>query len=144
MKRTHLNAIFDAALLHRILDPASDSIREAENQNGVTRGAREVLDAESEDERLLGASDAAGDSVSVAEAPRHLLLMQVHDAKCSVFLCRRLRFQRQPDLPDADLREQQRASDRTRSVSTRPRAAATLSLRFLAEIKQLREGYHNL
>jgi hypothetical protein len=46
MKRAHLNAVFDAALLHHVLEAAGDAVGVAENQDGFARGTREVLGAE--------------------------------------------------------------------------------------------------
>ena len=54
MKRAHLNAVLDAALLHHIIEAAGDAVGEAEDQHRLVRGTREILGAESQDERLFG------------------------------------------------------------------------------------------
>jgi hypothetical protein len=66
MKRTDLNAIFDVARLHRILEPSGDAIGEAKNQHGFARGACQVFGAKGEDERLSGSGNATNDSVAFA------------------------------------------------------------------------------
>src|SRR4029078_8958245 len=66
MKRTDLNAIFDAAFLHRIFEPSGDAVREAKNQHRFARRARQVFGAKGQDERLSRSSDATNDSVPFA------------------------------------------------------------------------------
>jgi hypothetical protein len=84
MKRAHLHAIFHPAFLHHVFEPPGDAIGEAENEYGLGGRTREVLGAEREDERLSRPGDAAEDAVPFAQAPRDLLLMQVHDGKRTV------------------------------------------------------------
>jgi hypothetical protein len=98
-----LNAIFDAAFLHRIFEPSGDAVGEAENQHGFAGRPRQVFGAKSQAERLSGSGDATNDSVPFAQAARHLLLVQVHDFEDPVFRRRGLRFQRKRDLSDPDL-----------------------------------------
>jgi len=66
MKRSDLNAIFDAAFLHHIFEPSRDAVREAEDQHGFAGRARQVFGAKGQDERLSGSSDATNDSVPFA------------------------------------------------------------------------------
>jgi len=66
MKRTDLNAIFDAAFLHRIFEPPGDAVGEAENQHGLAGRARQVFGAKSQDERLSGSGDTTNDPVPFA------------------------------------------------------------------------------
>lgn len=76
----HIDLVCHAARFHPGGEPAGERFVVAEHEDGLGGGAREVLGAVAEDQRLAGAGHAVDDAVAIAEAARELLLLQIHDA----------------------------------------------------------------
>src|SRR5215470_10933358 len=99
MKGKDLNSVLHAAILHGILKSPGDAIGVAQDEHWLCRRMRQIFGAKSKDQRLTRSSDAANNSMPLAQAARDLLLMHVHDLKRPVGWIGRHHFvQRQGNL----------------------------------------------
>ena len=64
---------------HQTCQPARQRLVVAQHQNGLVDETRQMLGAVKQDQRLARAGDAVDHPVPLAQAPRQLLLLQVHD-----------------------------------------------------------------
>src|SRR5262245_6375848 len=108
MKGKDLNTVLHAAILHGILKSPGDAIGVAQDEHRLCRRMRQIFGAKSKDQRLTRSSDAANNSMPLAQAASELLLMHGHDFKPPGRRIGSHRFvQRQGTLSYADLGKEQ-------------------------------------